>query len=422
MRGKLSILLILLLCCSAWLSFQIHEKSRNHIQQKENLAEINRIGHGILSVNAWKNQVSIILTKKIDEFELTDENRTELQLSIEKALHRLLDEVSQVLEEKKRKSFWDRIKGETVGLLFDIEAFRKDIPKFAKAVLEELNKEDTKASLKNYIREKMDEFTAETGGVEDHSSKDRILLSYEQESIEECTALLDQQISTAGLEIKKGSYMLISCVIMGFLFWWWLPEQRTRLAFFLLILLSMVPLYSGVSTPMLDIDARISRFEFQFLGEPLAFTNQVLYFQSKSILDVVEILVRQAKVDSVTVGILVMTFSVIFPLIKLLSTAMVEIKRGLLQNPIIRFFVLKSAKWSMADVLVVAIFMSFIGFKGVIDSQLGQLDRTSEKLDIITTDNTSLQVGFLLFLTFTLAGLVLSSIAENRFSLEAKII
>ena len=70
----------------------------------------------------------------------------------------------------------------------------------------------------------------------------------------------------------------------------------------------------------------------------------------------------------------------------------------------------------MADVMVVAIFMSFIGFKGVIDSQLGQLDRSSERLDIITTDNTALQAGFTLFLAFTIGGLILSAIAEKRFN------
>lgn len=418
MRGILSILLILLLIGSGWTSYEIHKESEELIQHKEDQAEINRIGYGILSVNAWKDQVSAILTKKIDEFELNDDNRAEFQKTVEQALHRLLDEVAVVLENNKKKSLWDRIKGETMGLFFDIQQFRKDIPRFSKAILEELDKQDTKSNLKEFIRGKLDEFTEQTGGVEDFSSRIEILASYQQESIESCTEFLDSEIVSRGSRIEEQSYWMILAVILGFLFWWWVPGDRTRLSFFLLILLSMVPLYSGVSTPMLDIDARISHFEFQFLGDSLAFSNQVLYFQSKSILDVVEILVRQGNVDSTTVGILVMMFSIIFPLIKLLSTALVEMKPNLLKNPIIRFFVLKSAKWSMADVLVVSIFMSFIGFKGVIDSQLGQLDRSSDKLDIITTDNTALQTGFLLFLTFTVAGLVLSSIAEKRFSPE----
>ncbi|NND95278.1 MAG: hypothetical protein HKN45_10455 [Flavobacteriales bacterium] len=417
MRWLLTTLLIGVISVNLWLAFQIHHDSRIQVDYKEDLAELNRIGYGILSVNAWKEQVSSILTKKIDEFELTDDNRAELQASVEKALHRLLDEVNQVIEKNKKRSLWDKIKGETMGLFFDIEEFRKDIPRFAEAVLEELDKDETKANLKRYIREKLDEFTAQTGSIEDYTSRKLILEKYRHEDVQICTAFLDEEIAIGGEKLKWYSHLMIGMVILGFLLWWWISIGRNRTAFFLLIFISIVPLWSGVSTPMLDIDARISSFEFQFLGEPLAFSNQVLYFQSKSILDVVEILIRQAGIDSVSVGVLVMTFSVIFPLIKLLCTGMVEFRRNLLNNRVIKFFVLKSAKWSMADVLVVAIFMSFIGFKGVIESQLGQLDRSSERLDILTTDDSSLQIGFILFLTFTLAGLVLSGIAERRFSI-----
>ena len=56
----------------------------------------------------------------------------------------------------------------------------------------------------------------------------------------------------------------------------------------------------------------------------------------------------------------------------------------------IKFFVLKSGKWSMADVMVVAIFMTYIGFNGIITSQLVQLSSSAPKLEILTTNGTSL--------------------------------
>ena len=46
--------------------------------------------------------------------------------------------------------------------------------------------------------------------------------------------------------------------------------------------------------------------------------------------------------------------------------------RGARENPVIRFFVLKLGKWSMADVMVVAIFMAYVGFNGMIASQLAK--------------------------------------------------
>jgi len=67
----------------------------------------------------------------------------------------------------------------------------------------------------------------------------------------------------------------------------------------------------------------------------------------------------------------------------------------------------------MADVIVVAIFMSYIGFSGVIDSQLKQLETIKDKVEILTTDNSNFGVGFLLFLTFAIGGLFLANKIES---------
>ena len=62
----------------------------------------------------------------------------------------------------------------------------------------------------------------------------------------------------------------------------------------------------------------------------------------------------------------------------------------------------------MADVLVVAIFMAYIGFNGIISSQFGQLSSITQELVILTTNGTALQPGYYLFLTYTLLALFLS--------------
>src|SRR6185295_7307462 len=135
-----------------------------------------------------------------------------------------------------------------------------------------------------------------------------------------------------------------------------------------------VLLWAGLRNPMIDIDARISRLSFQLSGEPIEFTDQVLFFQSKSILDVVRLLLETKEVGMVTVGLMVLAFSVIFPIAKLAASALYAYQiRGLEKNRLVQFFALKSSKWSMADVLVVALFMAYIGFDGVISTQLSQL-------------------------------------------------
>ena len=68
----------------------------------------------------------------------------------------------------------------------------------------------------------------------------------------------------------------------------------------------------------------------------------------------------------------------------------------------------------MADVMVVAIFMTYIGFSGIIDSQLGQLSSSAPELKILTTNGTFLQPGYYLFLTYTLLALFLSGFLTRK--------
>ena len=84
------------------------------------------------------------------------------------------------------------------------------------------------------------------------------------------------------------------------------------------------------------------------------------------------------------------------------------------ENPVIKFFVLKSGKWSMADVMVVAIFMAYIGFNGIITNQFGELSKANQELEILTTNGTSLQPGYYLFLTYTLLAIFFSGFLTRK--------
>jgi uncharacterized membrane protein YtjA (UPF0391 family) len=159
---------------------------------------------------------------------------------------------------------------------------------------------------------------------------------------------------------------------------------------------------------MINIDARISRMEFELMGESIIFIDQVLYFKSKSILEVVWVMITNKKVDVMTVGILVFSFSVLFPVSKLLGSFAYIYSEKLRNNPVIKFLVFKTAKWSMADVMVVAIFMAYIGFTGIISEQLTSLENIALNVDIMTTNASSLQIGFFLFTAFAVLSLMVS--------------
>jgi hypothetical protein len=74
---------------------------------------------------------------------------------------------------------------------------------------------------------------------------------------------------------------------------------------------------------------------------------------------------------------------------------------------IVRFFALESSKWSMADVMALAIFMSYVAFNGVISNAISTLRGPGAEL-AIPTDSSKILPGFYLFIGFVLASLFMS--------------
>jgi carbon starvation protein CstA len=74
---------------------------------------------------------------------------------------------------------------------------------------------------------------------------------------------------------------------------WFLFRKKTYLEASLCILLvaAIVLLVIGVTTTMIEVDARIEKLELPFLGKAISFENQDLFFQSQSIMDVIKLLV-----------------------------------------------------------------------------------------------------------------------------------
>ncbi len=68
----------------------------------------------------------------------------------------------------------------------------------------------------------------------------------------------------------------------------------------------------------------------------------------------------------------------------------------------------------MADVMVVAIFMAYIGFNGIINSELGDLQQAQQKVDLLTTNGTSLLPGYYLFFTYAVLAMFLASFLKSR--------
>jgi len=395
---------------AAVLTVQLIVQARQNQKLKTDLAEINHIRYGLLNVDDWSDQVTTILTIKIVEFKLTPENREKLLHNLENILYTVIDEVEVMVMEKL--SGMQKV---AVGMFFNMDQLRDSVPSYANKLLVELNKPENKEFLQKFLSERLEDFKASTYNLDQMESLDLLLESYDCSDKKECRELLE-----AAIEVKKGEIgfrmvavlVLVTCL---FLLNTLSKHKLTGFQSIFLLLSSLCLLLGGITTPMIDLEARIDLLLFQLMGEEVKFFDNIIFFQSKSITDVVRILIEEGSLPMIFVGCLVFLFSIIFPALKLTSSMLYAYDVGSLrENKLIRFFVIKSGKWSMADVMVVAIFMAYIGFNGIIGSQLDTLTESAKPVDIFTTNGTKLLGGFYLFLMFCISSLALSEILIRK--------
>ncbi len=400
---------LLIVGLSAFLCFHIISQSFSCQRNKNDYAELNHVKYGLFSVDEWKRQISAILIEEINKLSLSEANEQELRKHVEVQLNTLIDNVDKKIRQANSGSAGGWVKQSLMNIFVSLEDIKKGIPEYADGVIREVTKAKTTGRIRLALNEQLKIVVAQTFEAQDKTRLRRILYRTDAKDIRSARTSLENAIAVEQALIAREAILLIalSAVLFAMSGFSRQPLAPSRYLFLLLLLIML--LLVGVTTPMIDMEAKISQMSFVLAGYPIQFENQVLYFQSKSILDVFWIMITHRDLQMKVVGVLVITFSVLFPLLKIVSSVGYYCNyRHARENPAIRFFVLKSGKWSMADVLVVAIFMAYIGFNGIITSQFGQLSSASQELVILTTNGTSLQPGYYLFLSYTLLALFLS--------------
>ena len=396
------------------MTVQTIKLSRKHQEVKIDLADINHIRYGLLNVDEWAGKIAMITSKKIEEFEVTPENRVQLQYSIEQVLYAIVNEVEELMEERTSGGF-SGIKKWVAGFALDIEQLRDSVPAFANIVIDELNEPENRNELKQFILSKLDAFMANTYNKDKMELFENLIVKYGCDSKILCQEMLAEQIDEMQNAINFRVILMLILVLLIFLLNLLVRGQLNTLQAPILILTTFSLLLCGIITPMIQLEARIDLIIFQLLGEEVSFSDQIIFFQSKSITKMVQLLMDEGSIQMIFVAVLIFSFSVLFPSLKLISSYIYYMDfRGLRENKVIRFFVLKSGKWSMADVMVVAMFMAYIGFNGVISSQLTNIGEKAQQFQVFTTNGTELLGGFYLFLCFSLAGLILSEAFTRR--------
>jgi hypothetical protein len=174
-------------------------------------------------------------------------------------------------------------------------------------------------------------------------------------------------------------------------------------------------LVGGVLSPMLEVEVRVTKIDATLLGTPVEFRDQSLYYRSKTVLEVFQTLIQMGRPEMTLVAVLLILFSVVFPAFKMLALAASLFRPALLRsNRLVKLLAFDLSKWSMADVMALAIFMSFVAFNGVTSSALGGLRDVPNVQQVrIPTNASKILPGYYLFIGFCVSSIVLSKKLER---------
>ncbi|WP_025141473.1 paraquat-inducible protein A [Pedobacter jeongneungensis] len=410
--------LSILLLGEAYFGYRFHQLSVEQKHIKEDYSLSNNITFGIFSVDRWGEKISAVVDRRVKGFNLTAKQKTEMRKEVEKELHGLVNKaVSEVT--KPQKSLGGKLKKLAFKSFVDVDELHAQVPSFAKTIVAKITSPTSLKRLKGIATSKVDELEAQT-----YDSTDTTITTVEQNIYHKYhvanAKAFDRLVNTRLAEIKKASFQfalgMLGCVAIALMLWLFLRKKvQLHVPLFIMSLLFAVILLAvGVTSPIIEVDARIQTLEFALLGDKIAFTNQVLFFQSKSILGIIGTLIEQPKPDAVLVGALLLIFVVVLPLLRIVARG-VHVSCGHLfgSQKVLRFLAFDLGKWDMADVMVVGVAMTYIGLNGILKSQLSGLNMQNDTLKTVTANNSALQLGFFVFVAYVIYTIVLSSILKR---------
>ena len=398
--------------------FNVHELSNRQERIKKDYMVINNVSFGLLSVDQWRDNIVLAVDSQIQHFKLTPQQRQDLRKEIEQILHGLVDTAVASIE-KPQKSLSGKLTKLAFHVLSNKEKLQEKVPGFADKIMSEINKPSSYRRLKNIAQTELNKLGEQTYDSSKAAQKvfmDSVFKIYNATDKQGFEKQTEADLVLIRKQTYNWAYGMLGGIVMILIIWWLIRNRKDLYTplYIMSILSALILLIVGLTATMIQIDARIQEMDFYLLGQNITFKNQVLFFQSKSILDVVELLLKTGKLDSQIVGVLILAFSILFPMMKLLSTGIYILdQKKWAKNKFIYYFAFKSGKWSMADVMVVAILMTYIGFNGIVNSTLSDLNLNNGTISSITTNNTAIQPGYIIFIGFVLYGFTLSGILKK---------
>ena len=434
--SKITSILALIVCLalSAYIGKQIIEiKTAGQKRQAMIIdrVDMRHVRFGLFNEDSWKSKFGPLIDQRLEEFEIPLEAKEGIEQYVREYLYSFYDDqiasgkiVDQFLQKSDGKN--EPIKFMGVTLDIDINSIikkeltnylkkadlRGQIPGIAKQVSRELGKNEDQ--IKAYLKTEIERLADIQGAdLYKHPMLGTFSDRYGCLTIDDCIALVDAEIKVLEAEetskrnlILLLSGLLILLIVLPLFFfkeqWWkWVTVPIGTV-------LALLYLWPALTMPMIDILAELPKVTLNLLGSTIRYGDQVLFYQSKSILEVVDLLLDTSNWDSQLVGYLILAFSIIFPIIKTICT-IISTYVGK-KNDLFFKAAAYLGKWSMADVFVVALFMAYIGFNGMLGAQMNQFAGSGSGYSVTTYDETVLRPGALFFAGFVLISLIVSTL------------
>ena len=405
--------LSILLCGEAYFGYHLDLLSAEQEQIKEDYSMSNNITFGLFSLDQWRERISAVVDRQVTDYKVSPAQKKALQAQVEEQLSGLINNVVKEIN-KPQKSLGGKLKKFAFNQFVDPKQLQEQVPSFSKTIVDKVNSPASVNRLKDIASSKIDQLekaTYDSTSVAYNQVTKSLYRKYQVSNPVDFNKKVTSHLASIRKVSYNYAYAMLGCVFLAMILWWLLRNSRglQKTLFVMSLLFAFILLAVGMTSSIIEVDARIQTLNFMLMGEKVSFENQVLFFQSKSILGIVQTLAEQPKPDAILVGILILLFVIILPLLRMIAKGMVILgSEKLAQNKVVKYLTFELGKWDMADVMVVGIAMTYIGLNGILKSQLSNLNISNEFLNTTTVNYTSLQPGYIIFVGYVAFEMVLT--------------
>lgn len=404
---------VLLLVPAIWFSWRTISGLSARRDLRTDLAELQHVRYGILSADQWRGIITRILNAQIDNMDLKGQTKA-LRPMVRQSLNNLLDNIQHQMTTPQPGAA-HALTAPPFVVNMIVNSLRPHVPEYTNVVLAELAKPQNQKAFRESVRNVMLDAVKNTFSSVDMTTYNAILARYGCSSGPQCQSVLANRIHQADAQLTADYIIVLVATALAFILLAASRRPLTRSAVAVLMAFSITMLLGGILSPMIEVEVRITSLHATLLGTPVVFHNQSMYYRSKSVFEVFQTLIEMHRPAMLLVAVLVLLFSVVFPALKMLALSASLFRPSLLRNSrIVRLLAFDLSKWSMADVMALAIFMSFVAFNGVIESGLAGIraEPAVQQL-VIPTDSSRILPGYYLFVGFCIAGIILSKKLER---------